>query len=797
MRRRQIYIHSKVNKISLLTIIIFFTLFTLLTNTYADEVEIKKIQQFLTDKGCEPNGVDGGWGGGSKKAAQRYLDVSGITLGPDSPLENINEIFLKPACGDDITLAPSGKLSTYSTPTDTLTLPGGFEQYNWIPQHLRDFKWPTTSTAFFDLNARMSVFGKNERRMLGCRNFVRKNASSDLINQLTANDLSKALNEGSIISFSLNAIPQAICQQSWQPIRNIIDLFAEWADHNEFLDFNLLNQTLEHRKTETKFPKADYTKALHVSHTLVFREQLTEMLMIWSLAKTGGISMADEKITKIETWLKKMVELQAFPYAQTPLDCPSFDKMNGRQLEYPYMRIDQFEECINTGTSRIGVSAMWALVSGDRDYATDALNTYFMTINQLRKDGSHMLESVRFEIAHYKAVYTMTWMTVVSEAFERVGIDIYNEQINGKSMDMHAEFLAKSAIDRKLIKKYSGVANQESREYKDASQWVILAKHPKTKAVKLLTRQLATTQDRINLDYKMFRFSTGFYRPDKGYFLSRLLPFTAIYAPANIGEYLPPDLLPRLTHDPDKCPDMKWTKKDEKYAGKHTFEWSILNIFDNSLEQQGQDLVELKNGKGSIKIFNAQQPAEALRKDLQIVYGDGKICVAGKINLFEPEPIHLVRLQGDFKSKTIKGKWPDGDEITIKLLPAKKFVSDPNACPLMDWSEKDEKYAGKYKFKWTILNSFDNKLEPQGSDFVELKDGKGIITSFFAENPIKKLRQDLDIAYGNGNICISGMMNLFDPEPVHLIKMKGDFKSNKIIGRWFEGDKFIVELETR
>ncbi len=628
------------------------------------EDHIAAIQQFLEDRGCDPNGVDGQWGGGSRAAADRYFQTSGVRLGPDLPAPaEWPARFTQPACGDETSFAPLGQLTPYETPSETIVLPGGIEQFNWIPAHLRDFAWPESGalTSFDQLSGR---FTAESLKALGC--LPGAGDASHLRRQLLEHDISYEglmLGDFPLLTVASDFLYAAICSQDVAPLQVAADVLTAWSQREAFENYGLKAAIAENR--DDIMVREDASQL--VSFTLVSREQIAQFLVLWMVLKSSLPDLPDEDIISVESWFERLVEEQAFTYAETPLDCPSFNEMPPGLRIPGYMRGNQFEECINTGTSRAGISALWALVSGDRSYAEDALNTYFMTLHQLRADGSHSLESPRGEIAHYKAGFNLAWMHIVAESFLSAGTDIYSEQVHGKSLLTMAEFIARAAVDEELSRHYSGASEQEHREFKDAAQWIVLNRFPDSTAARLITRQLAATLDRDQVLEKFFRLRPPGDRQNGTSYLHPLLPLTALFAPSDVLEFAPPDIAAAALNTEGFCPDMGWTEADEQYAGGWLFRWSILNIFDGSLRYTGIDGVELANGRGTITSFATSTPLEVYRRELDIAYGNGRLCVAGHLNLFDPTPTNLVTIEGAFVDEQITGLWPDGDEFGIGL----------------------------------------------------------------------------------------------------------------------------------
>ena len=199
-------------------------------------------------------------------------------------------------------------------------------------------------------------------------------------------------------------------------------LIKELASRKAFLNSNIFEEAKKWREFVEKIPNQKKIGIkyddLVIGKILVYRETLIKLLVFWNIYGMSLEIINNEEKKKINEWLRKLVIQQELSYAKYPLDCPSYTKVEitedwetGTKLT-----IAQFEECINIGTSRAAVEALWAITSGDKLYGINALNTYIMFLNMLRQDGSHILESVRSREGHYKSVFNVGLMVVVAVA---------------------------------------------------------------------------------------------------------------------------------------------------------------------------------------------------------------------------------------------------------------------------------------------------------------------------------------------------------------------------------------------
>jgi hypothetical protein len=482
------------------------------------------------------------------------------------------------------------------------------------------------------------------------------------------------MSNGDYLTRSGKVLTEAFCSGSLKPLQDLVGLYLEWAEAGAFIDLDLEAANRAERESLDAKPGQNDGISKVNSDTLVFRETIADFMVAWWTAKTTLSTIKPEQIATIEAWLLKLVEGQAFALSASPIDCPAFDQLVSpvpRQLNKgAYMRWDQFDECINVGTSRAGVSALWAAISGDRQYALDALNTYVMTLHLQRQDGSNILESPREDIAHYKSVYNVAWMVVVAEVFAKQGVDLYDVAIDDRTILDAMEFLAKSVIDTDLIQHYAvSREGQQPIEFKDPWHWIVLTRFPDSKAAQLVKRSMAATPHREHLQLKLFNLFDP--RPKTQMSRDALLPFTMLYVPQDFLNYAPQDtrlaLEKAIGDRPDRCPNMGWTEADEVRAGSWWFTWSITNINGPTVEPQGVDTVVLKSGKGTITRFGTRNPR--LRETFDIAYGSKGICIAGIFNLFDPDPTYPIRMMGSFDDGRVTGEWPDGDIFDVELKP--------------------------------------------------------------------------------------------------------------------------------
>ena len=103
---------------------------------------------------------------------------------------------------------------------------------------------------------------------------------------------------------------------------------------------------------------------------------------------------------------------------------------------------------------------------------------------------------------------------------------------------------------------------------------------------------------------------------------------------------------------------------------------------------------------------------------------------------------------------------------------------------------------GTYKASWIFHNvngGFDPSL--QGSEKLLIENCIGTFLGLENFQPSKELRKNLSVFLkSNGNLTISGDLDLFDPGRSYYTLLEGNIKDGKISGQWEEGDLIVIEI---
>ena len=109
---------------------------------------------------------------------------------------------------------------------------------------------------------------------------------------------------------------------------------------------------------------------------------------------------------------------------------------------------------------------------------------------------------------------------------------------------------------------------------------------------------------------------------------------------------------------------------------------------------------------------------------------------------------------------------------------------------------KNSELNGEYKATWIFVNVNDtNDVELTGSEKLVFENCIGKFEGVENFQPAKELRKDLQVALKtNGQITISGHLDLFEPGRSYHTVLEGNINSGEISGIWEEGDLIKIEL---
>ena len=109
---------------------------------------------------------------------------------------------------------------------------------------------------------------------------------------------------------------------------------------------------------------------------------------------------------------------------------------------------------------------------------------------------------------------------------------------------------------------------------------------------------------------------------------------------------------------------------------------------------------------------------------------------------------------------------------------------------------KASELNGEYIATWFFKNVNNNQEpDPQGSESLFLDKCVGEFEGVESFQPAKELRKNLQVSYKtNGQITISGHIDLWDVGHSYHTVLKGDLNSGEISGIWEEGDLIKIEI---
>ena len=109
---------------------------------------------------------------------------------------------------------------------------------------------------------------------------------------------------------------------------------------------------------------------------------------------------------------------------------------------------------------------------------------------------------------------------------------------------------------------------------------------------------------------------------------------------------------------------------------------------------------------------------------------------------------------------------------------------------------KDSELNGEYKATWIFVNVNDiNDVELTGSEKLVFENCIGKFEGVENFQPAKELRKDLQVALKtNGQITISGHLDLFEPGRSYHTVLEGNINSGEISGIWEEGDLIKIKI---
>jgi hypothetical protein len=286
--------------------------------------------------------------------------------------------------------------------------------------------------------------------------------------------------------------------------------------------------------------------------------------------------------------------------------------------------------------------------------------------------------------------------------------------------------------------------------------------------------------------------------------------FTVLEGDLNSGEISDfyangTDLIKIELRDKEAC-------KVSELDGEYIASWYLVGgqgtktIIDNQEPDfQGSETLILDGCVGEFEGVESFQPSKELRKRLHVAYKpDGQITVYGNLDLWEVGRTFPTILEGDVNSGEISGILKEGDLIKIEIInKAQLIAEEKRIAEAARIAAKEELAAckvselnGEYIATW-FLGDVNNNEEPEsmGSESLFLNACVGEFEGVKNFQPAKELRKNLQVSYKtNGQITISGHIDLWEVGRSFHTELEGDINSGEISGVWEEGDLIKIEI---
>jgi hypothetical protein len=252
--------------------------------------------------------------------------------------------------------------------------------------------------------------------------------------------------------------------------------------------------------------------------------------------------------------------------------------------------------------------------------------------------------------------------------------------------------------------------------------------------------------------------------------------------------------------------------KASELDGEYIASWYLVdgqgteNVNDNKEPVfQGSETLILDGCVGEFEGVENFQPSKELRKRLHVAYKpDGQITISGYLDLWEVGRTFPTILEGDVNSGEISGILKEGDLIKIEIInKAQLIAEEKRIAEAARIAAKEELAAckvselnGEYIATW-FLGDVNNNEEPEsmGSESLFLNACVGEFEGVKNFQPAKELRKNLQVSYKtNGQITISGHIDLWEVGRSFHTELEGDINSGEISGVWEEGDLIKIEI---
>ncbi len=167
------------------------------------------------------------------------------------------------------------------------------------------------------------------------------------------------------------------------------------------------------------------------------------VIVSWSALKDQP-GMDREKTGRIERWLGSLMQLRQQM-------APSADKITSRNNHH-YLDAS--------------VDMAWGALRGDQESFDKGVAAYMGALDDMRADGSLPLETERGARALWYQRHAIASLVTIAEMASVQGIDLYGQDVQGKSLHKAIEFLVRGVNDLSLVLPYAQV-NQNSGTTQD------------------------------------------------------------------------------------------------------------------------------------------------------------------------------------------------------------------------------------------------------------------------------------------------------------------------------------------
>jgi len=101
------------------------------------------------------------------------------------------------------------------------------------------------------------------------------------------------------------------------------------------------------------------------------------------------------------------------------------------------------------------INMQWGILSNNQSRYERGVDGYLRALGQLRGDGSLPLETERGSRALWYQRHALATLTTMAEIAQTQGHDLYNRQVNGKTIHLAVRYLLRALDDPTLVHGYA------------------------------------------------------------------------------------------------------------------------------------------------------------------------------------------------------------------------------------------------------------------------------------------------------------------------------------------------------